>query len=244
MNIEQIQQQYQTIKTNIKQYEQNLYDTYKATLDKYNTFHQEQKQHISQLPNYWLYVIQNSDWSKEIPISEIDYFVLKNLEDISITQINKKEVPHSILQNETTIIMEVTIQLTFKPNKFMEKLVLEKTFSFNVNENNYPIIDVKNSGIEMTDTFYNQLGENDSFFNFFAVDDDDEVDDEGNESRKRFDINVCKIIIFDILPFSFEYFKIVNEVDSEEEDDFDDEYDDGKYDDEDDEGDEDYDDDY
>ena len=106
----------------------------------------------------------------------------------------------------------------------MEKLDLEKTFSFNVNENNYPIVDIQNCGIHMTEKFYNQLGDRDSFFDFFA-DDEDETE-ENVEMRNKFDIEICKHIVFDILPFSFEYFKIVNEEFDEEgeDDDYDDEY--------------------
>ena len=82
MSIEEIQQKHQQQVQQRKQYEQGLYDTYEGSIKRYNELHDQQKELIAKLPNYWLYVIQNSDWSQELPLTKTDYLVLKHLKDI------------------------------------------------------------------------------------------------------------------------------------------------------------------
>lgn len=220
MNLEAIQAKQKEIIAERKTYEENIFKIFDGSIKAYKTHHEEQKPLISKLPNYWMYVIKNSDWIRDIPLSNVDIEVLKYLADVDIIKFQKKEIEHTILKDQTTIAVDITIQFTFKPNKYMHKLELQKSFTFNLNENNYPITDVTNSGIDMTDLFYNQLGSKDTFFDFFEFD-DEEDDDDTIEQRRDFDLDICKKMFFDMVPFSFEYFRMI-----EEEEDDDDGYDD------------------
>lgn len=246
MNLEQIQAKQIEVIAERKKYEENVYNIFNSSIKAYHEHHENQKRLIEQLPNYWMYVIKNSDWIRDMNLANVDIEVLKFLSDVDIVKFEKKEIQHTILEDQTTIAVDITIQFTFKPNKYMRQLVLQKSFTFNLNENNYPIKDATSSGIDMTDLFYDQLGSHQSFFDFFE-DDDEEDDDDTLAQRRDFDLEICKKMFFDMVPFSFEYFKMIDEGDDDyDEDDYDDRYDDryDDYDDYDDEFDDDYDDEY
>ena len=221
-SLEEIRNKQNQIKEYRNEFDLTQYVILESTLNKLIEFLNNQKQYIQQLPLFWNYVIINSGWLEELMENDIDYEILENLIDVSISDIERIEKDHSVFKNEKANFLKLKITFTFKPNKYMKKLELTKTVTFNVDEAFYPNFEIVNSGVEMSDDYYEEVEGGKSFFDFFQ-DGNEFMDEDELDEYKELEIDICKQIIFDTLPFAFEYFCQINEVEDDD-DDYDDDY--------------------
>ncbi|ELP84539.1 hypothetical protein EIN_170640 [Entamoeba invadens IP1] len=195
------------------------FNTFRDTMARLNELKEVQNEQIKKLPYFWYYVVVNSSWAERLLSNNTDREVLQYLRDITITHVKSEKVKHTILEHEDTLLVGFVVTFQFNPNPYMNKTTLTKEVKYNLNPTNNPITCVANSGIEMTDLYYERLGKNDSFFDFFDI-----FDDEAMEEIEKIDIDICKKIAKESLPFALEYFLAIesSQYEKEEEEQYDD----------------------